>query len=79
MLEIDIDAYDNILWVKPLVSIKKLKQRKVLTLYTKRSHYDVLYPLLKKEIISFDKSKISKVKKRYNISEIFTKNDDKIK
>ena len=32
-------------------------------LYTKWSHYDVLYPLEKKEIIIFDKSKISKVKK----------------
>ena len=32
-------------------------------LYTKWSHYDVLYPLEKKEIISFNKSKISKVKK----------------
>ena len=39
--------------------------------------YDVLYPLEKKEIISFDKSKISKVKKWYNICEIFTKNDVK--
>ena len=32
-------------------------------LYTKWSHYDVLYPLENKEIIIFDKSKISKVKK----------------
>ena len=32
-------------------------------LYTKWSHYDVLYPLEKKQIIIFDKSKIFKVKK----------------
>ena len=31
-IEIDIDVYDNIQWVKPLISIKKeLKQRKNLT------------------------------------------------
>ena len=35
--------------------------------------------LEKKEIIIFDKSNISKVKKRYNICEIFIKNDEKIK
>ena len=44
-------------------------------LYTKWSHYDVLYPLENKEIISFNKSKISKVKKSESIfSKIFTKN-----
>ena len=63
MLEIDIDVYGSIQWVKPLISlIKELKQRKILLLYTKWSYYYVLYPLEKKEIISFDKSKISKVK-----------------
>ena len=77
MLEIDIDVYDNIQWVKPLISIKKNSNKKCSLLYTKWSHYDVLDPLEKKEIISFDKSKISKVKKWYNICEIFTKNDEK--
>ena len=42
---------------------KKIQtKKKNLLLYTKWSHYDVHYALEKKEIISFDKSKISKVK-----------------
>ena len=30
-LEIDLDVYDYIQWVKPLISIKKLKLRKIFT------------------------------------------------
>ena len=64
MLEIDIDVYDNIQWVKFMISIKKeLKQRKFfIFIYKMVSLWRVL-SLEKKEIISFDKSKISKVKK----------------
>ena len=78
MLEIDIDVYDNIQWMKPLISIKKSTQTKenFSLLDTKWSPYDVFYPLEKKEIISFDKLKISNVKK-YLWD--FTKNDEKNK
>ena len=55
--------YDNIQWVRPLISIKKKSNKGTISLlYSKWFHYDALYPLEKKEIISFDKSKISKVK-----------------
>ena len=63
MFEIDIDVYDNIQWVKSLISKKKNSNKgKFSLLYTKWS-YEVLYLLEKKEIIILDKSKISKVKK----------------
>ena len=59
VLEIDIDVYDSIKWVKPWISIKKNSNNgEFLLLYRKRSHYDVLYPFEKKEIISLNKSKI---------------------
>ena len=34
MLEIDIDVYDNIKWVKPLISIKK---------YSNKGKFSLLY------------------------------------
>ena len=45
------------------INKKEHKQRKFSFLYMKWSHYNVRYSLEKKEIINFDKSKISKVKK----------------
>ena len=41
---------------------KKTQKRKISFKKYERSHYDVLYPFERKEIISFDKSKISKLK-----------------
>ena len=80
MLEIDIDVYDNIQWVKPLKSIKKnLNKGKFSLIYKKWSHYDMLYPFEKKEIIRFDKSKIFKVKNDTISVRFLLKNDEKIK
>ena len=80
MHEIDIDVYDNIQWVKPLISIKKNSNKGFFLIYIRNGLIMMcFFAFERKEIISFNKSKISKVKKWYNICEIFTKNVKKVK